>query len=1066
MPYVLQDPQTMLEAAYKDLHFEKGSLLDAVSSPGASDPENWLNRGEWLSLANTVSAEKIFFVGDNPVVVFAKHYNADPDELRQFVNRIWCMSRPRFLFLAMPGDLRVLDLSRPPVGPGESIDSHNRVLGGVKAAADVQRCLSRFRAEELETGRLLNEDRLPKSCDRADQALIRDLRTIREQLQQSLDVSYVHALLGRSIFIRYLEDRGIIDEEYFLNVAHGHPEWQAILEAPLPFNLMDEEMHRLLYPRVLNSKEFTYALFAQIAKDFNGDAFPSSADENDVVTSKHLRMLQRFLVGAADNQLRLFFHAYKFDVIPIELISSIYEEFYKAKEDEADNGTHYTPDALVEYVLSQVLDESVLQRKPRIIDPSCGSGIFLVKAYRRLVRYKMRGLERELNRNELREIMRDQLAGIDINPEAVRVAAFSLYLALLDCQEPKDIRHSPRLPNLLKSEHVIRDPDQYFDTLLVSNAFDIEGANSSELSHGFGDGCFDVVIGNPPWGSPRSNDKEGKKALQVAKDWCEDRGYTAGDDEYSQLFIHRAMDLLAPGGRAGLLVSTGVFFKHENKSRQFREQWLTRAKLVKLTNFAHLADTYFAGAAAPFACVVFDLSTWNPNHRFEYWSAKKTSMAAKLRSVVLSRADLKSVSQADALAHDEIWKIYWWGGHMDWALVRALRAHPNICQLDIDGKSIYIDSGVGFMDERKSSSSVSSKDIAEYKVLPTKHVWRYGPLPKASLVDVPKNVSRLGNKSVYQGLRLVVRRGVQKELQIRLDNEPYCFKHSVFGIRLNNDFPDVAKIIVGICWSSLARYYLWMTVGSWGPWHNAIHKHSILDIPIRLPEDEYTRTSIVRLVDELSSLDPRDIYDSRKIHHKKLELDEAILDLYQLTVPERERVCDMIDYELDLFFNKWRGSAVKPVSLDGLSKRHGVIDDLHSSCAEQIPIEGYLQSFLSSWSYQLEPDEEFCWRIVQPHRGSSMLAVIFSSQFRSEPLPPPEDSDEEKWQQLLQDLAISSLQTHGASNVLIDGILRVVSATDIVIIKRDERRLWTRSAAREDAEATLAQAMLLEDVQL
>jgi hypothetical protein len=56
-------------------------------------------------------------------------------------------------------------------------------------------------------------------------------------------------------------------------------------------------------------------------------------------------------------------------------------------------------------------------------------------------------------------------------------------------------------------------------------------------------------------------------------------------------------------------------------------------------------------------------------------------------------------------------------------------------------------------------------------------------------------------------------------------------------------------------------------------------------------------------------------------------------------------------------------------------------------------------------------------------------------------------------------LGKSSLQAYHARRVFIDGMVRVVTKTDIVLIKRNERRLWTRSAAREDAEATLHQIM-------
>ncbi len=56
---------------------------------------------------------------------------------------------------------------------------------------------------------------------------------------------------------------------------------------------------------------------------------------------------------------------------------------------------------------------------------------------------------------------------------------------------------------------------------------------------------------------------------------------------------------------------------------------------------------------------------------------------------------------------------------------------------------------------------------------------------------------------------------------------------------------------------------------------------------------------------------------------------------------------------------------------------------------------------------------------------------------------------------MLQLLGKSSLQSYYAQRIFIDGAVRVVTPTDVVLIKRNERRLWTRSVAREDAEAAL-----------
>ncbi len=270
-------------------------------------------------------------------------------------------------------------------------------------------------------------------------------------------------------------------------------EWRKLLEADIP--VLNRTMANLFFLRVLTSKEFTYALFDQLAHDFNGDTFPVEPDERRAVLQSHLSMLRKFLLGVPGQQEQLFFHAYNFSIVPIELISSIYEEFYNERVgDDKNQGTHYTPPALVEFLLAHTLTPEVLAKKPRVMDPACGSGIFLVEAFRRMVRHlcATTGKERP-TRQELRAILRDQIAGIDINDEAIRVAAFSLYLAFLHYQKPREVLPDPgenlatqpeklrtvRLPCLKfvgeteRTRHQAAKPAiEFFNTLLAANAFD------------------------------------------------------------------------------------------------------------------------------------------------------------------------------------------------------------------------------------------------------------------------------------------------------------------------------------------------------------------------------------------------------------------------------------------------------------------------------------------------------------------------------------------------------------------------------------------------------------------
>src|SRR6266508_4977949 len=100
----LESPVDLLQAAYKQLAFDQGALLLATRQPQSAALGEWLDRGDWQSLAAQVDAETIFFVDRDPVIVFAKSDDSSPEILRKLYERIWCMSRPQLLFLATPGD--------------------------------------------------------------------------------------------------------------------------------------------------------------------------------------------------------------------------------------------------------------------------------------------------------------------------------------------------------------------------------------------------------------------------------------------------------------------------------------------------------------------------------------------------------------------------------------------------------------------------------------------------------------------------------------------------------------------------------------------------------------------------------------------------------------------------------------------------------------------------------------------------------------------------------------------------------------------------------------------------
>jgi type I restriction-modification system DNA methylase subunit len=1085
----IQSAQAFLDEAYSKLDLFGGELLDPTDTPSDElTTQQWIDKGDWLSLARKVRAQKIFFVDNNPVIVFAKINGSDVDALRTKFNEVWCMARPILLFLANENSLTVYNLTKPPSRTRDEWIRTSPELSTVRTIKEVARELHKYRREQIESGRLFEDKHFGSPTHRADQTLIENLRLLRASLHadglKGTKLKYAHALIGRSIFIRYLEDRGILTREYFESVAKKSDKWQRLLQTHQPLLDINSRMDNVLYFRVLNDKEFTYALFAQLAHDFNGDMFPTDNAEKHTIEPNHLDLLRQFLRGEAGPQRNLFFWAYRFDIIPIELISSIYEEFYHIETRASDGtGTHYTPASLVEFLVSQTLTADRLATNPRVIDTAAGSGIFLVESFRRMIRYeRLRRNGRKLTFRSLQKILRNQIAGIEINQEAVRVAAFSLYLALLHYQKPPDIlRHiakGNRLPHLIYRNGT-RETDKHLNCLISGDAFDIASIVADpKVRRRFTSNCADVVVGNPPWGA--ANEKLGVETANVALEWCRERNLPVSDKERSQAFIWRTLDLLKNGGVAGLLVSTGILYKKLRGSHDFRDTWLRAVRLQRVVNFAHVRDVFFKGpsrevdAISPFASIEFQkASAQEPNHLVHYWSAKRTAQVEQLQAVVLSEPDFHLIPQEDLRADSDLWKVYWWGSHRDAALIGSLKLNPKLRDF-CDPKS----SGQGFSSAIKETKPTPTW-LLEYKYLPANRFQRYGPLHDDDFTSVPPRVKRVGKREAYEGIRLLIKHGISQtsddkgQIVARVETASFCFSNSINGLKLLHRVEYWEYLVIlGIVWSSLARYYFFLTASKWGMWHFGIHKDELLDLPIMIPDSEKLRNRICQIVERLRAWNParRSVLNPYgKPSHQitadrqslESDLNDAIFDLYKLTEAERDLVRDMCEIGIEFLYRSSSSRAAQPITVSQ-KQVFGVYSDLPEDRASQGSLQAYLHSFLKIWNGQLLPEGQLQWHVIQPAGDFPLIAITFLFE------PSPQQSqvfasEYDEWIRVIHSLETDLLYPVDGKQIYIDGMVRAVTSNSIIIIKRNELRLWTRSMAREDAEATLVQAMNLQE---
>ena len=321
---------------------------------------------------------------------------------------------------------------------------------------------------ELASGRFVRRHQQRfLSENRADNLLLENLESVREQLnQQGLPYETIHDLLARTIFIQFLFHRRDSNGETALNSEYlNRLHRQEVLFGS--YETLSE---------ILMNHTDSYRLFRYLDRHFNGDLFPGKSSnpedqeqewetEMQVVRPDHLQLLSDFVEGRLQirsGQYSLW-PAYSFDTVPLEFISSIYEAFVAPRP-----GTVYTPAHLVDFVLDGVLPWGEKEWDLKILDPACGSGIFLVKAFQRLVhRWKRAHPQRPISSDVLYSMLEQNLVGVDIDSEAVRVASFSLYLAMCDEIDPRHYWRDVHFP-ILRGQRLI-SKDFFSEAVPIEN---------------------------------------------------------------------------------------------------------------------------------------------------------------------------------------------------------------------------------------------------------------------------------------------------------------------------------------------------------------------------------------------------------------------------------------------------------------------------------------------------------------------------------------------------------------------------------------------------------------------
>ena len=353
------------------------------------------------------------------------------------------------------------------------------------------------------------------------------------------------------------------------------------------------------------------------------------------------------------------------------------EENENGGSEGKERGAYYTPLPLVNYMIDTMSRRRPLRRGMRILDPACGSGVFLVQCYRQLIEKlfrKKRG--RRLRPTELRELLIESVFGIDTDQDACRVAEFSLILTLLDYVTPPDLKAAAKfkLPMLVGQN------------IHCGNAFGaLEGWAPEVQSR-----RFDWVIGNPPWKDLSA--ASANAADKVAWEWIKKHGKQRpiGGNQLADAFLWRSCEFGDRTSLVGLVVPAMTLFKYE--SADFRRTFFSSNAIWSVANFSNLAEVLFAGRSRVPAAVVFyspnssqhaasTLEVFSPLVANQLPTAPtQPQMRRDTWCIVVNKSEVKLLSQRDIASGDMLpWKLAMWGSPVDQQIIS--RTRRNFTQL-------------------------------------------------------------------------------------------------------------------------------------------------------------------------------------------------------------------------------------------------------------------------------------------------------------------------------------------------------------------------------------------------
>lgn len=744
---------------------------------------------------------------------------------------------------------------------------------------------------------------------RIDIELIKQLKQLKSKLQDELiqrvenPGKIVQALIDRTLFIKFLEDNHIINSFFY---KHHFPD---------KFKADDIDFGYKTLLKEYDIKNIN-KLFNKINKIFNIALFEKpSIKEEDLTGNKVLDLIYEAICQQdwKTGQMSLF--DFRFDVIPIEFISHIYEVFLEDKQRK--EGIYYTPTNLARLIIDDTITGT-----GTILDPACGSGMFLVLAFRKLLENnppESNGIYGKIKHKN--KLLKDCIYGIEKDNTAWRLAVFSLYLEILKGLPAEEIKE------FIKQKLESNIDFKIFPYDISANIINRDALEVEECKIPHREKTFDYIVGNPPIFKIKPDAEERRFVDDYRLVIDEVTNYAAkkiiGDKQISQAFMLKIKDWAKPETRFGFVLNSSNFYNE--KSKAFQEFFFEYYQIEEFYELSRVKKILFRKAKEDVVAVIFNNKKVK-NNLVSYYPVDMGIFSETFDLLIIQEDKKINISQKDILNKKIILRDYLIGNKYDLKLLDKLSNNNKLEDFLLKDKNYNSFRGL----ERATNTTIRNDfKISEndFKNLSKKEksnlqeefaLKHYLSLTKTEDFDTPyiydqtnvtcfnvikfdgfinfddfilnkenvnkENFRRSKNFILFKNKKILFNRFGKKQEAAFIDYTCF-FSTYLYAVKLQDE--NLYDLFTAILNSDLVNYYLSQKFRKRvdGNFANLDTK-AIKNIPIPKYLDE-------DLVAEISEISQKLTEGKLKYEDKtKEKLNDLIFDLYELDILEITRIKD------------------------------------------------------------------------------------------------------------------------------------------------------------------------------